>query len=377
MLVCLYFLCALEASAQSQDEKINLIFQKLEANYGSIQNGKYQCTEKFKTALAEKDTSTSNYEITFQKPKKDNFRLSFPKSAIFWVASGSKAYLVYNNTKEVTVFKKKKWLGYVRTCEESTFLNMENFLSELKRRRENRKNLSFVEDTHPQFIKLVLGNKTLILDKETYKLKKICHTDISKYGTQYKEWEFTYQDFNKAIYEDPMLYGEMAIPQGYEKKSDDYKERSEAHKKTLFAQVGQSATDWQYPTLKGDSIQLSDLKGKVILLDFWYQSCLPCVRAMPFLEKMHNTYKDKGLVVLGLNPFDKKKESLAIFVEKHKLTYPTLLIDVKTASEGYKVWGYPHLFLINREGKIVFIKNGYHQSMNKSLEKEIRKVLEN
>lgn len=77
---------------------------------------------------------------------------------------------------------------------------------------------------------------------------------------------------------------------------------------------------------------------------------------------------------MGLNSFDKNKESLAIFVEKHKVTYP-ILLEAFSVAQAYKVTGYPVLFFIDKEGKIAYINNGYTKSHNKRIEKNIQKLL--
>lgn len=288
-----------QASAQTQEEKINLIFQKLEANYGAIKNGKYKCDMKFKSALEEKDTSFYSYEMTFQKSNKDNFNLFYPEHNSFWVTTSQKAYWTKHKDQKITEFAKEKWLAYVSVCEESVFMNMTDFIANLKKRYKNKKNEIVLKDDNPKKIVLALGNKMIALDKESYQLQKVAIIGYYPEGVQYKEWNFTYQDFDNPVYDNPALYGQNALPTNYTKEIPDYKKQGKEDDKKLYNLANTEATEWKLPVFQGDSLALSSLRGKTVLLDFWYQGCYPCVKAIPFLESMHQKYKAQGLVVLG------------------------------------------------------------------------------
>src|SRR5690242_20146073 len=64
---------------------------------------------------------------------------------------------------------------------------------------------------------------------------------------------------------------------------------------------GQTAPEIALKTLAGESVKLSALKGKVVLVDFWASWCAPCRESMPVLEKLSQNYKEKGFIVLGVN----------------------------------------------------------------------------
>lgn len=98
-------------------------------------------------------------------------------------------------------------------------------------------------------------------------------------------------------------------------------------------------------------ISLSDLKGKVVLLDFWATTCGPCIKKLPEVQKLHDKYAGQGLVVIGIH----MPETLGAcekFVKAHDYTFPFMLDSGKTA-ESYGVSANPTCFLIGREGKIV------------------------
>ena len=138
---------------------------------------------------------------------------------------------------------------------------------------------------------------------------------------------------------------------------------------------GKRAPEWTLPTISGDSISLADLRGKVVLIDFFYKACAPCCAALPTLQRMHEKYKDQGVVVIGIDPYDDPvKADMADFIEKRSVGYTVVFSD-RELPQKYRVTGYPTLFFINREGKIVKYHEGFSQTMEQELEKQIQKML--
>ena len=138
---------------------------------------------------------------------------------------------------------------------------------------------------------------------------------------------------------------------------------------------GKRAPEWTLPTIAGDSISLADLRGKIVLIDFFYKSCAPCCAALPTLQRMHEKYKDQGVVVIGIDPYDDPvKADMADFIEKRSVGYTVVFSD-RELPQKYRVTGYPTLFFIDREGKIVKYHEGFSASMEEEVEKQIQKML--
>lgn len=136
---------------------------------------------------------------------------------------------------------------------------------------------------------------------------------------------------------------------------------------------GQLAPDFSLKSLDGKTYKLSDLKGKVVLLDFWATWCPPCREELPIIEKLHKEFSGKGLVVLGINNED--KATIQQFIKQQKLTFPTLLDSQDIASRAYKVEAIPRVILIDKEGKIVKDITGYDPENEKILRELIEKLL--
>ena len=136
---------------------------------------------------------------------------------------------------------------------------------------------------------------------------------------------------------------------------------------------GQPAPDFSLPSLNGKTYKLSDLKGKVVLLDFWATWCPPCREELPFIEKLHKEFSGKGLVVLGIN--DEDKATVQQFVNQQKLTFTNLLDSQGTTARAYKVTAIPRVILIDKDGKIVKDITGYSKENEKILKELIEKLL--
>jgi thiol-disulfide isomerase/thioredoxin len=132
-------------------------------------------------------------------------------------------------------------------------------------------------------------------------------------------------------------------------------------------------------TLAGDSIQLSKLKAKLYLVDFWYRSCGPCVQAMPSLQALHQKFETKGLRVIGLNPYDyeiKDSEMFKDFMERRNVNYTIAFVKTDVPDTLYRVSGYPTFYLISGDGKIVHSEVGYGEGVEAEIEKIINNYLE-
>lgn len=138
---------------------------------------------------------------------------------------------------------------------------------------------------------------------------------------------------------------------------------------------GTPAPEWSLPTLTGDTVRLADLRGKVVLLDFFYKSCAPCCAALPFLQSIHEKYKDRGVVLLGIDPYDDPvKDEMADFLAKRGITYTVLFSD-RQLPDAYHIAAYPTLFFIDRDGKIAKVQSGYHPTLETAIEEQLQKML--
>ncbi|MCF6241025.1 MAG: TlpA family protein disulfide reductase, partial [Bacteroidales bacterium] len=127
------------------------------------------------------------------------------------------------------------------------------------------------------------------------------------------------------------------------------------------------------------SFKLADYIGKnVIIVDFWYTHCPPCVRAMPALSGLYDEFKDKGLLILGLNSVDNRPHSLSNldkFLQKRKISYPVIMTQ-PTVGLMYKIKGYPTMYLLDKSGKIVYVEVGFNEEKFEVMKAKVEKLLD-
>ena len=104
--------------------------------------------------------------------------------------------------------------------------------------------------------------------------------------------------------------------------------------------------------LAGRSTELEDLRGRVVLLNFWATWCPPCVAEMPSLERLHRSLEGKGLVVLGVS-VDADSRAYESFLRQHQISFPNTRDPEKGISTLYGTFMYPETYIIDREGRLV------------------------
>jgi peroxiredoxin len=111
------------------------------------------------------------------------------------------------------------------------------------------------------------------------------------------------------------------------------------------------SADFTLTDLQGKAWHLQDLRGKVVLVNFWATWCPPCRKEMPDLDALYNKFKDQGFVVLAIS--DEESAKVAPFITEHKISYPVLLDPGRKVNDAFIVEGIPKSFVYDRSGKMV------------------------
>jgi len=133
-----------------------------------------------------------------------------------------------------------------------------------------------------------------------------------------------------------------------------------------------SAPDFSITSFDGETLTLSELRGQVVVLNFWASWCPPCREEAPYLEETWRKYQDKGVVFIGVDYVDVEPEALA-YIEEFNITYfngPDLRT---TISQAYNIQGVPETFFVKKNGEIGYVHVG--PLIPPDLEWEIDKLL--
>ncbi|MBI2965402.1 MAG: redoxin domain-containing protein, partial [Chloroflexi bacterium] len=129
--------------------------------------------------------------------------------------------------------------------------------------------------------------------------------------------------------------------------------------------------------INSEPLALSDLRGKVVLIDFWAYSCINCIRTVPHLREWHSKYSPRGLVMIGLHApefeFERVEENVRDAVLKQGITWPVGLDNGFATWNAYGNRYWPRKYLIDRDGVIRYNRigeGGYVET-----ERQIRKLL--
>ena len=149
------------------------------------------------------------------------------------------------------------------------------------------------------------------------------------------------------------LYVELASLVRYEhmQATSDNPQFAEAMTQLEAADAARQKADFTLADLEGKTWHFADLRGKVVLVNFWATWCPPCRNEMPDLEALYEKYKDQGLVVLAVS--DEEAAKVAPFIAERKIGYPVLLDPGRKVNDIFRVDGIPKSFVYDRQGKLV------------------------
>ncbi|MGB9769086.1 MULTISPECIES: TlpA family protein disulfide reductase [Caldisericum] len=151
-----------------------------------------------------------------------------------------------------------------------------------------------------------------------------------------------------------------------------------ANTNNTTAQTGndrETAPDFSWKDNNGNVVKLSDLKGKVVLLDFWATWCGPCRMTIPHVEAIYEKYKDKGVVVIGINLDQGDLSKVQQFIKEQGMKYLVVTDPNSQVAGLYGVNSIPRFFIIDKNGKIAKMIIGYDPNMEDVLSKEIDSLL--
>ena len=123
--------------------------------------------------------------------------------------------------------------------------------------------------------------------------------------------------------------------------------------------IGFQAPEFSLQTVDGQPVNLSDLRGKNILLNYWVTWCIPCLEEMPVLEKLYQEYQDQNVVILSVNGINQDElDTVMATIGEYAVTFPVVLDQTAVVYDAYQVQFMPTSFFIDDQGVIRYIQLG-------------------
>jgi len=140
--------------------------------------------------------------------------------------------------------------------------------------------------------------------------------------------------------------------------------------------VGQPAPDFALRSLQGDNMRLSEHLGDVVLINFWATWCGPCRQEMPLLDEIYSKYRRAGLVLFSVNIDEADNLAAAKeMADTLKISYPVLVDARKDVSRAYQASTMPLTVLIDREGVVRYVSEGYKVGYEVRYTDKLRELL--
>jgi len=133
------------------------------------------------------------------------------------------------------------------------------------------------------------------------------------------------------------------------------------------------APDFTLHTLDGQEITLSQLRGRVVLLDFWATWCAPCRESIPHLIQLYGNYREKGLELIGMDLDKGDVETVRKFVRSMDIPYP-IVVAPDDVARSYRVTSIPATILIDKEGNLRERIAGFSDTVAQELPRKVAEL---
>lgn len=215
------------------------------------------------------------------------------------------------------------------------------------------------------------NRRSIFFDKTTH--LPIAMRSYSEFETmnEYLEYEIEYMKSSKVIDHNLFETAKYVSPNTEIKNNYVPAQKSPAHQVDTYAVLYQN----DIQLVSGKTLNLIDLKGSIVVLDFWYRTCLPCIKLMPELKKIQEKYRDKNVLVIGINDRDDEKAIVELFQAKG-LNYNTSFAGPLHFSDLLGINEFPTTLVLDQNGQIVHKLVGYEKGFYKSLSSILDELIE-
>jgi len=138
--------------------------------------------------------------------------------------------------------------------------------------------------------------------------------------------------------------------------------------------TGAPAPQFQLNSNNGKPLSLADLKGRIVLVNFWASWCGPCRKEMPLLEQLNRQYRSKGVTLVGVN-VEPDSAAATDWLKATPVSFPILFDVDSKVSKLYQVEGMPNTVILDRKGNVQYIHRGYSAGAESEYLDQIRALI--
>ena len=140
------------------------------------------------------------------------------------------------------------------------------------------------------------------------------------------------------------------------------------------ADVGRQAPAFEATTLAGQPIAMADLKGRILLVDFWASWCDPCREEFPEFEALYQEFRNRGVEIVAVS-VDRKRENAEAFLAKHPVTFAVVHDNDHAIADRFKPRAMPTAYVVDQAGIVRFVHLGYQREYLAKYREEITRLL--
>jgi len=138
--------------------------------------------------------------------------------------------------------------------------------------------------------------------------------------------------------------------------------------------IGEPAPDFTLKSRSGENVKLSELRGEVVMINFWASWCAPCRQEMPLLEDIYKKYSELGFVLLGVN-VEEDSSKAAELLREIPVSFPILYDNTNEVTKLYKVVAMPTTVMVDRDGTLRYLHRGYLPGYEEEYIKQVKELI--
>jgi len=135
-----------------------------------------------------------------------------------------------------------------------------------------------------------------------------------------------------------------------------------------------AAPDFTLKSTSGENLRLSELRGEVVMINFWASWCAPCRQEMPLLDELYNQYHPLGFTILGVNVEEDSSQAKHMLQES-PVNFPVVFDNKSTVSKLYNVVAMPSTVLVDRDGNVRYLHQGYKPGYEEAYQQQVRELI--